>query len=276
VKLHELACDRESEAGAVVPPRGRGIHLRELEEDQVVMLGRDADAGITDLDDHVIDRLDAGWRVRGEPDTPAGGREVQRVPEQVADDVGDLLAIGVNVGQIPRDVSRQLQALASRERLVQGARLFEHLCDVEHRRGDGELIRRASRVVEDLADLLQELASAVDDAGDALQLPVTQLTEDAVAQDLGVRDDGRQRRPKVVRDVGEKLRLEGVLRPQLLDHPHRVLVLRLEQRISLLDGRRGGLNTGHMAILRQDGRSASASCSDSNASSNCCRLRSDQ
>ena len=49
VQLHQLARDRQAKPGAVVRSRGARVDLRELLEDQVVMLGVDPNAGVTDL-----------------------------------------------------------------------------------------------------------------------------------------------------------------------------------------------------------------------------------
>ena len=69
--------------------------------------------------------------------------------------------------------------------------------------------------------VLQQLVAALDDARDAAALPVVHLAQDAVAQDLGVRDDGREGRAQVVRDVRQELRLKRVARLQLRDEPRR-------------------------------------------------------
>ena len=80
-----------------------------------------------------------------------------------------------------------------------------------------ELVRRAARVGEDLADLIEQLPPAADDAAHALHLSRRQIAENPVAQDLGVRDHRGERRAQIVRDVGEELRLERVARAQLGD-----------------------------------------------------------
>ena len=49
-RSRELAGDGEPEAGAAVTPRGRLVGLGEALEDPLLRLGRDADAGVLDLD----------------------------------------------------------------------------------------------------------------------------------------------------------------------------------------------------------------------------------
>ena len=82
---------------------------------------------------------------------------------------------------------------------------------------DRQLVRRAARVREDLAHLLEQLAAAVDDPRDAVELSLAQRAEDAVAQDLRVGDDGGERRAQVVRDVREELRLQRIARFEIGD-----------------------------------------------------------
>jgi hypothetical protein len=55
-----------------------------------------------------------------------------------------------------------------------------------------------------------------------------ELAEDPVAQDLGVRDDRRERGAQVVRDVREELRLERVTGLELRDAARRLLELGLQ------------------------------------------------
>jgi len=74
--------------------------------------------------------------------------------------------------------------------------------------------------------------------------------EKSVAEDLGVRDHGRERRAQVVRDVGEELRLELIPRPQVRDLFQRLAQLRLE-RLNALVARRGG-SGGERGAFRVD------------------------
>ena len=111
---------------------------------------------------------------------------------------------------ILRHVDTQRQPLLRDQRLVERRDLRDDRTNVEFARRDGELVRGATRIGEDLADC--SLPAARDDARDALALALRQGTEDAVAQDLGVGDDGRERRAQVMRDVRQELRLERVTR----------------------------------------------------------------
>ena len=85
--------DRQTKAGAVVTPRRRRIDLRELPEDQIVMLGCDSDARVPDFHLDVVG-FAVTRRCDEEPHPAARGGEGDGIAEQVADDVRDLLAIG--------------------------------------------------------------------------------------------------------------------------------------------------------------------------------------
>ena len=71
VQLDELARDRETESRAVMRARRRRVDLRELAEDQIVMLRRDADAGVADFDEQ---RTDTARR----PSSARAARRVRR------------------------------------------------------------------------------------------------------------------------------------------------------------------------------------------------------
>ena len=101
--------------------------------------------------------------------------------------------------------------------------------DAELAARERELIRGAARVGENLADHVEQLASAADDAADAVLLPRRQLAQDAVAQDLAVRDDRGERRAQIVRDVGQELGAQRGLVAQLGDEPRELEILLLQQ-----------------------------------------------
>src|SRR3954470_20425361 len=118
VKLDELACDRQSKSRAMMRTRGRGVDLRELAEDQIVMFGRDSDAGITDLDQQLREIALAARR-GPQPHAPTRGREVDRVAEEVADDMCHLLAIGDDGRYGRLDVDLEVEMLAGEQRLIE-------------------------------------------------------------------------------------------------------------------------------------------------------------
>src|SRR6185503_10137683 len=103
-------------------PRWTGIDLRELAEDEIVVLRRNPDAGIADLHEQ-LRRSGTRRPHRAEPDAPTGGCEIDGVAEQVPDDVGDLLAVRHDGRERGIDLDDELQLLACDQRLVERAHL---------------------------------------------------------------------------------------------------------------------------------------------------------
>ena len=163
--------------------------------------------------------------------------------------------------------------------------LLQHVADQEARRNQCQLIGGTARIREDLTNLRQQLSAATDDAVDALQLSIGDRAEEAVTENLGVRDHGRERRPKVMRDVGEELRLQLIASAQVGDLLERRAELELQRRKSIVDAS-GGCR--HCFRFRFDSRHSANppsvtgctnsmfSSSSAIASSSCCLLRSAQ
>ena len=99
----ELAADGEAQAGAAVLAAGAGVGLLERLEDDALLLGRDADAGIGDLERHHVGRaLEHGMGPRSSPPragdtarrTAALLGELERVREQVLEHLLQPLRVG--------------------------------------------------------------------------------------------------------------------------------------------------------------------------------------
>src|SRR5690606_15022141 len=92
VKLNEAARNGQAESRAVMTSRRRGIHLSELHEAQGVILRGDADARIADLE---ANRGTSLLLARNglHPHPTARGGEGNRVPDQVGENVRQLLAV---------------------------------------------------------------------------------------------------------------------------------------------------------------------------------------
>ena len=182
------------------------------------MLRRDADARVAHFDHALARRPPASARRRAYPHAPAGRREVDRVAEQIADDVRDLLAVGVERRERRRDLDGRASAPSCDERLVQRRDLATTSTSGTSVGATVELVRRAARVGEDLADLIEQLAAAVDDPArccrccrvvSAPSIPSRRISACVMI--------GGERRAQIVRDVREELRLERVARLQLGD-----------------------------------------------------------
>ena len=101
-QARDLAADRQAEAGAAVLAAGGAVGLLERLEDDLLLVRRDADAGVADREgDH---RLGAVERLRGRAPAARGRRDLQRdaallgelerVGEQVLEHLLQALAIG--------------------------------------------------------------------------------------------------------------------------------------------------------------------------------------
>src|SRR5215510_9465803 len=101
VELHKLPAQGESQARAL-HLLGRRPHLAELLEDLLLILGSDADSGVADgdLHDSIL------WHC-AHVDPSALGRELDRVGQQVQDDLPDLPLVRPNLAQSAIDVHLQ-------------------------------------------------------------------------------------------------------------------------------------------------------------------------
>ncbi len=90
--------ERQAEAGAVAAAGERGLHLAEGLEHLFHLIGRNADAGIGDLDD------DAGIVVDRPAQRHAAAlrREFQRVGQEVEEDLLELALIGDDAQRVSR------------------------------------------------------------------------------------------------------------------------------------------------------------------------------
>ena len=143
-QLRQLAADREAEAGAAVLAAGAGVGLLERLEDDLLLLQRNADAGVGHLERDDRRRL-AEHRMLGapaadhgrhlEPDAALLG-ELEGVGQQVLEHLLQTLGVGVDAAaemRIDLDVERELAVV----RLV-----AERTRDRFDQVGDEHLLRR--------------------------------------------------------------------------------------------------------------------------------------
>jgi hypothetical protein len=175
-EMGELAADREPEAGAAVAARRAGIGLLERLEDDLLLLGRDADAGVADREAHHRPGL-AEHRMVGAP-AAVGGRdlephatrvgELEGVGEQVLEHLQQPLRVGGDRASEPR------VELARERELARLGDVAEVALDRLAQAGERQLLgldrdrpRLDLREIEDVADEVEEIgAGAVDGAGE--------------------------------------------------------------------------------------------------------------
>ena len=154
---HQAPRDGQPQPGAAVAARRGGVGLLEGLEDERLLFRRDADPRVRDRDVelHRIGRLSLGV----DPDDDrAPLRELERIPDQVQDDLAQAAGIpDERVGRVPGDVDRELQPLLvgtegeRLQRVAQGRTGAEKLGGVQL-----ELARLDLREIEDVVDDVEE------------------------------------------------------------------------------------------------------------------------
>lgn len=199
MQLRQRACDRQSEAGALVAAGHVALDLLEGTADPVELLARDADAGVLDID---VERI--ACLAQADRDPAAFGREFGGVVDQIADDLVERMRIGHEV-QVDCPVDAEFDALA----LDLVARAAHRLLDDEADRDAGllqlQLAGFDARHVEDVVDDAEQIAAALPDIAGIVEIAVAaEAAEQAVFHDLGEADDRVERRPQLMAHIGEE------------------------------------------------------------------------
>jgi len=196
MQLYELPRQRQAKPGAL-HLLGRRSHLPELLEDRLLVLRRDADAGVADRD------LDGPVHGPAPDVDPAAIRgELDGVRQQVQEHLLDLPLIAPDLAQSL--IRRLVKGNAS------AAGPFPHQGEGVVDRGGkievGQLQLHPSgldlREVEDVVDQGEQVLPRGVDVFQVLFLLLVEVTKQPFAQDLGEANDGVQRRPQLVRHVG--------------------------------------------------------------------------
>ena len=87
---------------------------------------------------------------------------------------------------------------------------IDHLTEIELHDLPLPHVRLHARELEKLGDQLRETTAVVLAGVEQIALLVVDLAENPLAQDVEAHDDRRQRRPELVRDLGEEIGLEAV------------------------------------------------------------------
>ena len=230
-EARELAADRQAEPCSAVATRGGAVGLLEGLEDELLLVLRDAEAGVLDREcDHVFGRIRERRRrvslsrrrqVDVKRDAALVG-ELEGIAEQVTENLQDALAVGFQRdGDVGVDVEVEVDLLLGRHRLEGRLELLRDVRERNVGRVDLDLAGLDLRQVEHLVDQVEEVrACAVDRLRvlDLLRIEVRLL----VVREHAREDEQRiERRAQLVAHVREELALvlgrERQLRRLLFD-----------------------------------------------------------
>ena len=234
----ELAADRQAEPRAAVLAARAGVGLLERFEDDPLLVGGDADPAVGHgkrhdrrrLAEHRVIRGPAGRRRRHlEPHEPVR-RELEGVRQQVLEDLLQPLRIGEQAPAEARiDLHVEPEAAALRFVPERPAHHVDEVRQEDLLRVDADDARFDLREVEDVADEVQQVGAGAMNRARELDLARRQVALRVVGELLTEDQDAVERRPQLVRHVGEELglvlRRQRQLRRLLLERAARLLDL---------------------------------------------------
>ncbi len=202
---HEPGGDGQAHGQTAVLGAGSaGLGEGEWLEDERLLLVRDADAGVANVEaeEHVIGRTRFDADVQR--DRAAGRGELDGVAEEVAEDLVQVVAIA---GEVVRDVVRDVEREGERLALdIRGHHVHEHCQAVAEVEGNG-LAGLDAGEIEGVADDAHELRGRGPGDGEIVMLL---LVEGGAGEELDHADDAVHGRAQLVVDVGEELALGAV------------------------------------------------------------------
>ncbi len=203
-QFDEAPRDRQAQAGAAVPARGRAVGLHEGLEDALLRLRRDADAGILDL---AQEREPVGilaLRHDAQLDAAAFG-ELDRIADQVHQHLLDTVGVAAQPARrLAGDVHGQFEALAVGRHGHQVRDVLEQVPQGEFVLVDLKKPRLDLREVEDVVDDHQQRVAGLLDRVHEVPLAVIHLGR---GQQLGHAQDAVHRRADLVAHRGQELAL---------------------------------------------------------------------
>ncbi len=202
-QLRQVARNRQAQARAAVLAVGAAIGLLECFKNQLLLVFGNADAG-------VVHRKcqGAGLVLRQLQVHAAPVRELDRVGQQVLQNLAQALAIGLRVGR-----HAGCNMAGQRQPLLLGHRA-QRLDQRLHRRGQIDRLQHHGRLagldlgqVQNVVDQCQQVVAGRVDRVRILDLLGRQVARLVVAQQLGQDQRGIQRRAQLVAHVGQELAL---------------------------------------------------------------------
>ena len=211
----QLTADGQPQPGTPEGAAGRGVGLLERLEDQLVLLGRNADPGIGDgKGEHLLraperggaESVGAEFDLDRERDPPRR-RELEGVGEQVLQHLLQSRCVGEDHSRDRRrDRDRELdpRRKGGPERALER---LGYLADLHRADVHLQPSRLDLREVEDLVDEREQVLPAGVDGRRVLHFLRVERGARVLRQQAGQDEHAVQRRAQLVRHVGEKLRL---------------------------------------------------------------------
>src|SRR4030095_3132101 len=201
VELDKLAGEGEAQTRALTLALGLP-DLADLLEDRLLILGRDADAGVGDRH---LDGAVRGYCPHGDP--PALRGELHGVGEEVEEHLLDLALVGDDV--LERLVDRELEReiVAGGPFAYQRERVLESHSEIERPELQLHPARLDLGEVQDVVDQREQVAPRGQDEPDVLGLLLVKLAKHAVVQHLREADDRVEGGAELMGHVGEELGL---------------------------------------------------------------------
>ncbi len=202
-QMRQVARDRQAQPGAAVLAMGAAIGLAEGFEDELMLVGPDADAGIA----HGEGDAAAGIRIDAQADLALLG-ELDGVGEQVLEDLAQALHVRFHTLRHARfDLDLEAQALLLGRHGEAGLEFLGHLADHKGFGNDIQLARFHLREIEDVVDQGQQVIAGRGNGLRETHLLVGQVALLVVGQQLGQDQGGVQRGTQLVAHVGQELAL---------------------------------------------------------------------
>ena len=205
-RLDQLGADGEAQPGAAIAPGGGGVGLGEGVEDERLLLGGDADAGVVHPEHQHDLAAVAGLGVDLDDDGDfAGGGELDAVGDEVDQHLAQPVGVADEaVGHVGGDFRAELQVLFDGA-LLEGAHGQGHaVAQAEVDLLEIELAGLYLREVEDVVDDVEQPVGRALDEGQVFPLFVV---ERGVEGEVGHAEDGVHRRADLVAHVGQEVAL---------------------------------------------------------------------
>src|SRR5690348_5563269 len=201
----KIAADGEAEARALVRAREAPVELDEGLEDRVPLFRGNAQAGVTHAD------LEALWRGgAGDLDRPAGWRELDRVREEVQENLPHLVPIRARRQAGVAAAKAESKLLGAQLRRDHRLEIGDEIEDVDQFARIADVARFEPREIQNVVDEGEQRSLAAGDAREVLDLLGGDRTAEAHPQQLGVAGDGVEGCAELVAHHGQELGLRPV------------------------------------------------------------------